>query len=592
MPVSAINIQLDGKKMSPDYQILSVDVVAEANRIPWAEICLLDGDAAKRKFMISESGNFDLGVKVKITLSYVDQPRSLGLVFEGIVTRHAVEFDSRGQLLRVECRHAALLLTQERKSATFTDKDDAKVIKTIMGTYAGKVSASLTGLTGVEHKELIQFFASDWDFLLSRCQANGWLVIPDGPNLKIVEGPTLSPVPDGNKMDFNMNEIFSIELALDGSEQYAHASAQAWSIQKQAPTPPSKADGKKHSPGKLNPAALKGLSSGSTQRLFNGTAMPPAELKAWSAAAISRSRLSFLRGRFEVQGNAKIQPGQSCKITGVGSRFDGDAFITAVRQRITQGGWSTDVQVGLPATPFFQGKAIADAPAAGLLPPVNGLQVGVVQKFKEDKGGQHRVQVYLPAMGKTTNLIWARLAMPTAGKGGDGSRGMLFWPEEGDEVIVGFLNDDPRAGIVLGSLYNTKNPPLYPADAKNARKGWMTKAGSRLEFDDEKQEILISTKEKMEVQMSEKNQALTIKEKGSGAVFKISKSGIVLAFKENKVVISKDGIVMNGGDNAFKLVKAGVTLQSNTTLKMTAKSGAKLDGGPKAEIKGGMVELK
>ncbi|MFN8395712.1 MAG: phage baseplate assembly protein V [Bacteroidia bacterium] len=52
---------------------------------------------------------------------------------------------------------------------------------------------------------------------------------------------------------------------------------------------------------------------------------------------------------------------------------------------------------------------------------------------------------------------------------------MLFWPEVGDEVIVGFLNDDPRAAIVLGSLYNSPNPPIYPHDAKNPKKGLITK---------------------------------------------------------------------------------------------------------------------
>jgi phage protein D len=594
MPTPAIHIQLNGKKMSPKYQVLSLDVCAEANRIPWAEICLLDGDTAKQKFAISESGDFDPGTKVKITLSYVESPKSQGVVFHGLVTRHAVEIDARGgQLLRVECRHPALVMTRERKSATFTNKNDVKVIKAVVGNYPGKLVVTTPGLQGAAHPELVQFFATDWDFLLSRCQANGWLVLPDGANLKVMPGPvTKSPVPAGNVMDFNKDEIYSIELALDGSQQYESASARSWSIQKQEATPVKKMKGTKYSPGKLDPAAIKGLSTGSTQQLFSGTAMPPAELQAWSEASIGRSRLAFLRGRFEVDGNAKILPGTTCKINGIGSRFDGMAFITGVRQRFTLGGWVTDVQVGLSAASYHGNQPVADTPAGGLLPHVNGLQVGVVKKFKEDKGGQYRVQVYLPAMGKDSNLIWARLAMPSAGKGKDSTRGILFWPEEGDEVIVGFLNDDPRAGIVLGSVYNAKNTPLYPGSAKNPKKGLVTKSGSKLEFDDEKQEILLCTKEKIQIKIQEKEQAITITEKGAGATLKLSKTGIVMAFEGNKILISKDGIVLNGGNNALKMVKAGVTLESKTKLTMKAKSGALLDGGPKAEVKGGMVELK
>ena len=72
-------------KMPLDYEVLSVDVHVEANRIPWAEICFLDGDAALRKFRISESGDFDLGVEVELTLGYVNLPATHVPVFKGIV---------------------------------------------------------------------------------------------------------------------------------------------------------------------------------------------------------------------------------------------------------------------------------------------------------------------------------------------------------------------------------------------------------------------------------------------------------------------------------------------------------------------------
>lgn len=592
MGIPAIHITLNGKKMKASYQLSSLDIHMEVNRIPWAEICLIDGDAAKRKFTVSESGDFDPGTKVRITMSYVNKPGTQAPVFEGIVTGQAVEMNRSGQLLRIECKHQCFAMTRIRKSMVYTGKADPKVVKLLAGNYTGKFKVDATGLTGPEHKELVQYFASDWDFLMSRCHANGWLIVPKVGNLKVMASPrTTSPVPKGNVMDFNVNELYAMELAIDGSTQYESATAQAWNVKEQATAAPVKEAGTKHNPGKFEPGALQSLSKTLSQQLFNGTPMPPAELKAWAAGSISRSRLAFLRGRFELQGNAKLAPGQTCKIVGVGTRFDGLAFVTAVRHRASLNGWTTDVQVGLPAQPRIEPRDTMDAPAAGLLPAVNGLQIGVVKKFKEDKEGMYRVQVHLPAMGKTTNLLWARLAMPTAGKGEAGSRGMLFWPEPGDEVIVGFLNDDPRAAIVLGSLFNSPNPPIYPHDAKNPKKGLITKSGSKLEFDDVKKEVTLSTKEKLEMKFNEKEQSIIVKERGEGAVLKLDKKGIILVYKGNKLEINKDGVKINGGGSKLEVMKAGVKIDTKKKLSMKAV-GAIMDGGPKAEIKGGMVELK
>jgi len=49
--------------------------------------------------------------------------------------------------------------------------------------------------------------------------------------------------------------------------------------------------------------------------------------------------------------------------------------------------------------------------------------------------------------------IWARISTLDAGK----QRGTFFRPEIGDEVIVGFLNDDPRYPVVLGMVNSSAN---------------------------------------------------------------------------------------------------------------------------------------
>ena len=53
--------------------------------------------------------------------------------------------------------------------------------------------------------------------------------------------------------------------------------------------------------------------------------------------------------------------------------------------------------------------------------------------------------------------------------------GIFFYPEVGDEVILGFINDNPDDPIILGSLYNgnSKNPPFSP-DEDNSNKAFLT----------------------------------------------------------------------------------------------------------------------
>ncbi len=46
--------------------------------------------------------------------------------------------------------------------------------------------------------------------------------------------------------------------------------------------------------------------------------------------------------------------------------------------------------------------------------------------------------------------IWARLAVPFAGD----RRGAFFVPDVGDEVLVSFVNGDPRLPVVIGGLWS------------------------------------------------------------------------------------------------------------------------------------------
>jgi Rhs element Vgr protein len=237
------------------------------------------------------------------------------------------------------------------------------------------------------------------------------------------------------------------------------------------------------------------------------------------------------------------------EIAGVGKRFNGKALVSGIRHRIDQHGWETDVQFGLSAERFAERQGIVDTPAAGLLPSVNGLQIGRVSDFEEDPNKEFRVKVILPGIDidKDKGAVWARLATPDAGK----DRGYFFRPEKGDEVVVGFFNDDPRQAVILGAMYSSKNTPpeaVSQLEEKNPKKGIFTKNGATILLDDENEAIQITDKH------------------------------------ENSITMNKDGIEIKSAKDLKIAAKGKIEIKGEKDMTIEARG--------KIEIKGSEVDIK
>ena len=179
-----------------------------------------------------------------------------------------------------------------------------------------------------------------------------------------------------------------------------------------------------------------------------------AEAQAWAEAQWLQSQMTRVCGRIKCEGIATVNPGDLVNLAGVGDRYAGKVFTTGVRHDFdTIQGWKTHVQFGYPENWTAADPAVAAPPAGALLPGVNGLQIGVVSS-NEDPEGEDRVQVVMPLVDKSADGTWARIASLDAGA----KRGFFFRPEVGDEVVLGFLNDDPRQAVILGMLHSSANP--------------------------------------------------------------------------------------------------------------------------------------
>jgi type VI secretion system secreted protein VgrG len=89
----------------------------------------------------------------------------------------------------------------------------------------------------------------------------------------------------------------------------------------------------------------------------------------------------------------------------------------------------------------------------------------------------------------TVDNTMLRVSQLWAGKGW----GTYFWPRIDDEVLIGFLEGDPDAPIIVGSVYNGKHLPKYDPETYATRSGIVTRSSkhggendaNELRFEDE-----------------------------------------------------------------------------------------------------------
>lgn len=127
-------------------------------------------------------------------------------------------------------------------------------------------------------------------------------------------------------------------------------------------------------------------------------------------------------------------------------------------------------------------------PAAGWL---NGAQLARVVDIA-DPERRNRVQVRLLAFDAVDGQdvpLWARVVCPFAGA----DRGAFLMPDVDDEVLVVFLQGDPRHPLVLGGLWNgVSEPPAELGDEGNRFKRIRSKNGVTVTLDDQQgQEQLV-----------------------------------------------------------------------------------------------------
>lgn len=569
-PNSALNtglvtftVKIDGQAVSSDYRILQVDVMREVNRIPSAKLTIADGDPALQDFEVSNSADFLPGKAIEIQAGYALSEET---IFKGIIIKHGIKVSSfQSSVLVIECRDEAYKMSIGRKNATFDDSLDSDVLSGILSNY-GLIN-TVDPTAGI-HEKIIQYNVTDWDFINLRAGMNSLFVLVDDGNVEIKKLDSgQAPL-----MTFSYgNSIIEFEAEIDSRNQFSSVKAESWDSTGQEMIEMEGQSAAIPQPGNLSNDDLANVAGLDFLMLRHSGQITDAELKAWSDATLNRSRLARNVGRLKIQGNPALKPGQVIELQGLGNRFNGNAIISAVRHEIADGSWFTHLVYGLKFETFARHfkENLQEIPASGLIPSVYGLQAGIVMALENDPKSEHRIKVKLPAINPDDEGLWARIALPDAGN----NRGFEFMPEIGDEVIVGFMNDDPRNPVILGMLHSSAKPAPFAASDNNHQKAMVTRSGMKISFDDDKKIVEISTPDGYIFHLDEDKKEILLEDASA-----------------NKIKMNSDGITLESGKDIIIKATGDVTIEGmNITQKATAQLKIEGSAGVEAKSSGTMV---
>jgi len=559
----------EGEELSGVYQVKGISVSKEVNRIPYAKIVLADGDAAEQDFKLSNEAFFEPGKNIEITAGYHSDEET---IFKGIVIKHSLKVRDGALSLIIECKDTAVKMTVGRKSNYYYDSKDSDVISELIAKYNG-LTAEVED-TNFEHPSLVQYNATDWDFMLARAQASGKLCFVENEKLTIA------------KPDFGQEEIETISFGatmldfdaeIDARNQVEKVSSYTWSAANQEIVEVEAKDPEVSLNGTLSSKDLQKVLGLENLELRHGGDIADELLQDWADATLLYQQLAKVRGRVKFQGIPAVKPNTVLKLEGVGNLFNGKVYVSAVQHLITNGVWTVDVEFGINPEWFTETFEIHTPNASGLLPAIKGLHIGIVSQLEEDPDTEERILVQIPIINNQEQGIWCRVSSLDAGE----NRGFFFRPELGDEVIVGFINEDPNQAVVLGMLHSSAKPAPLKATDDNHEKGYVSRSEMKMMFDDDKKSMAFSTPAGKQIVMDDDADTIVIEDNHSN-IITMGSNGITLESAGN-IELKASGDVMVEGTN--------IEAKANAEFKAEGSAGAELSTSAIAVLKGSLVQI-
>ncbi len=578
-------IEGDGKALSSVVPVVSVDVYYNINMIPKAIVVIEDGEMSEGAFPLSDGKELAPGSEITIKLGH---GTSTTPVFKGIVVRHGISISKNGRsYVKIECRHKAIAMTCGRKNANFLEKSDDDIVKSLVKKYDVSIKSSMGGGA---HKEILQYYCTDWDFIMTRAEANGcWLLAED-------DKLSIEKIAAKGSAEIELTwgtDIIEFKAEANALFQVKNVVAKSWDVTKQQVISGKSSMKSLGGQNNFNNSKLQNVLKVASNTLQINSQVPKDALDSWAEAEQLKNELSRICGSVVCLGTTKVKLGGLVGLKNVGERFKGGALVSGIHHVARDGIWTTEFTFGMPKE-WFSEKFDTSAPiSSGINCGVHGLLTGVVMQVHDDPENLNRVKVKIPLMENEKQDVWARLG----GVYASNKVGCMFFPEVDDEVILGFFGGDPSSPVILGSLYSGKRTPPQTLEQKNNIKQILTREKLSVEFNEEKKSITITTPGKRKFVLDDDGKKISV-EDGSGNKLELSDSGIKMESQKDIVIDTKGKFNVSavGGINLASkgdLKGEGLNVEFNGNVGFTGKGGAKAEVSASGQtvIKGAMVMI-
>lgn len=572
------NVKVKGKDLDYKFPISYIEVTNSVNNIPYCVIKLYEFTDIDKEFLLNNS---DLKIGSDVEIEYSDD-KDKSTIFTGIIVNKSFFLDSdiEESYVVLKCYHKFFNMTLTTKCSYFIDKTDKEIVEEILSKYG---YSSNVGLMILKREFLYQNNISDWDFINNIARHYGYVVDIDKDKLIIDK-----PKHDKSSQKITLGDnVININLTLDGESQIEGFEGKYWDIKKQScSNVESSNNNSENSFGNVNSSDLLKNSGKQKCNIINDS-FNETEYKIYLDCFVELNRYSKIQGNITILGNKDIKQNTTIEISNFSDVFNGSAYINKVQHiyKNEYSGWITKIYVGLKKQDNYN---IKDNFNIG---NIVGLKYGVVLKVDGDPENNFRVFVNIPTINKSEEGIWCRLSSIYASN----NCGVTFFPEKGDEVILGFIENNPKEPIIIGNVYNSKNKSSVTIDAENNIKSIKTKSGMEINFNEKDKILKINTSEKRSITISDKDESLELlNDSGKIVINKDSievKTSKDIKIDGNNITLSAKGTIKIKGTNEVNL--DGNNLKVNGGIGVNIKGGTntKIESSGITEVKGTMVKI-
>jgi phage protein D/phage baseplate assembly protein gpV len=585
-------VEIDGSPLPEDLVPLLISAyVEDSQRLP--DMFALRFRDPERIVLSKSNAKVGGKLTVKATIATSSSPTTL---IEAEITALELEFDTGGTFTVIRGYDPAHRLFRDRRTVSFvqmTASDIATQVAKKAGLKVGKVDSTSTVFPFVS-----QAGQTDWEILTQ-------LARDAGMDLTVRNGSFSfgTPATAGSPAVLKFGEeLVRFRSVLTSAQQVGEVEVRGWNVAEKtalvgtAPAKTSTVDLPTVKPTDMasafgNPRYVSTDVPYRTQNEVDQAAKALAEEKA----------SAFAEFEGVARGNPDLRAGRKVSLEGLGAPFEGTYTITSAKHRFDPTtGYTTSITVTGKQDRSLLG--LASGGSRSRQTPA-GVVIGQVTDVHDpDKMG--RVKIKYPWLSADYVSGWARVVCQGAGK----DRGWIALPEVGDEVLVGFEQQDFDRPVVFGGLYNgIDTMPTGPNDLIDGgsgainRRSLVSRKGHRIDLldqDGSKEGVRIATQdEKFLIFLDKTNTTITVH--ADGKVLIEGSQGITLDAKTSDLTMKAGSIKMNatqgvqvdGGSGSVAVKSNGSVSVEGMSVSVKGQTTAELKGGATATISGAMVKI-